>query len=132
MDVDSLIVGIPTIIVALIAAVGTGLGKRGETRSAAEAAFRDDLMERLSEVQKQVTETEERWHATQREVIDVQWRLQEMAAGLRAALDALTRVRAWIDAGYPPPPPAVAEAISHLRVLMDRLPHPNPREPPEG
>lgn len=133
MDTTTVLVGVLSLIGGMVAALGAWAGKRGETRGAVEAAFRDDLLQRLADVEDRLKTVEQDLQESQAEVLAAERRAHELQLALARGLYSLRQVAHWLDSGMQPPAPDVLPVIDEITGAVNRAGtavNPHPREPP--
>ena len=114
----------PVIIVGLLALVGTAVtaygayaGKRGDR----QGAFTDDLLQRVSDLEKGMKELRSEFDAERGLRIKWENHAWDLNRSLKRGLDVLREVAEWVRDGAKPPPPDIERAISEIEDAIDTI-----------
>lgn len=114
----------PTVIVGLLALLGTGVtaygtwaGKKGDR----QGAFTDDLMQRVTDLEKSMKELRTEFDAERGLRIRWENHAWDLTRSLKRSLDALHEIAIWIGAGAKPPPPDVQQTIEEIEEAIKSI-----------
>lgn len=114
----------PTVIVGLLALLGTGVtaygtwaGKKGDR----QGAFTDDLMQRVTDLEKSMKELRTEFDAERGLRIRWENHAWDLNRALKRSLDALYEIATWIGAGAKPPPPDVRQTIEEIEEAIKSI-----------
>lgn len=114
----------PTIIVGLLALAGTAVTAYGGwagKKSDKQGIFTDDLMQRVTDLEKSMKELRTEFDAERGLRIRWENHAWDLNRALKRSLDALHEIAIWIGAGAKPPPPDVQQTIEEIEEAIKSI-----------